>query len=228
MKDDYYSVVIDMTSSKSAFYMYGINWVPDRIVDEGDKDGYIVQKVKFKNNSNLEITKNNIKDVEYLEAWKVQNKKVIRNINDDCDDLFSCGSQYDMISWIIKSLGENGYVEYITEVYWIDIKNPLYRFVDSWEESSNSNRLANGLKSILYSDCKSIWNVKPKFVRDKFIHKINFSEEKIIKEEILKFCNNWPNKKDFEKSILDELPNESKYRKMIVEMFKKSFGGENE
>ena len=208
MKQDFYDVIINENDNKFAFYMFGINWKPEKIINDKSEGGYIVQKVLFKNNSNIHIEKNNKREVEYYEAWPVENMKVKRNPIDTCDDLFSCGSYYDMLEWLCKSLGETGYVEISTRIYWIGACNPLYKVVDSWGNDEVS--LANGLKATLCSNCLELSNIKPVCYRNKFVHVIEFKDKEIIKNTLLHYYNKWTDKVEF----IEEIKNNAlKYNK---------------
>ena len=195
MKKNIFNVVCIDNNRKYAVYWYKVNWIPENIINTNDIDGYIVQKVIFRNNTNINITKDNKKRVDYYEAWKVVNKNVIRDNIDDCDDMISCGSEYDIYDFLSESYGESGTIEYYAEVFWIGKSDPLFSKIDNWKKGTVS--LANGLKSVLCSDCKELNNYQPIFIRAPFIHEVNFKDKRIIEDAILELYNKQINKKEF-------------------------------
>lgn len=166
-----------------AYYSLGILWIPHNIINDGEKNGYIVQKVKFLNTTGIEINRENNDDFEYYEAWKVENEKVVNMENAEFDDLFSYGNKYVIGDCIRNSLGKTGIIKYSSQVYWIGEKNKIYNIIDKWEEDRVP--MSNGLKSVFVNECPEIENYKPIFYRDDFIHHVNFCNKEIIKKAIL-------------------------------------------
>lgn len=181
--DKYYIVKKNNNSEKYLYYDLSVDWNVEKIIPSSEKNGFIVQKVMFMNNTNV-VLNNEKKDyMIYYEAWTVNNRKVIDGGNNS-DDMFSCGSEYSIEDCIKKSIGVKGKIEYSAQVYWINEKDVLYDFVCSWKYGFIS--MANGLKSIDASYCLNFENLKPLFVRDKFIHAVDFTDKFLIEEVIRK------------------------------------------
>lgn len=143
----FYKEVINNNDCKYAYYQFQINWIPERIINNNDIDGYIVQKVIFDNTTNIVINKEKENHIEYYEAWKVKNKKIIYdNDSKDPDDSFSCGIN-DKFGYIKYSLFKKGIISYKSQVYWIGKSNSLYNTVNKWKNKSIS--MAGDLQSIL-------------------------------------------------------------------------------
>ncbi len=165
-----------------AYYFWGIHWIPNNIINDGEKNGYIVQKVNFLNTTGIEINQDNKDDFEYYEAWKVENEKVVNMGQAKFDDEFSYGNKYIIGECIRNSLGKIGIIKYSSQVYWIGEKNKIYNIIDKWEE--NKVKMSNGLKSEYVNECHELEKCKPLFSREDFIHKVNFCNREIIKKAI--------------------------------------------
>lgn len=177
-----------------AYYILGINWIPQNIIDDEEKNGYIVQKVRFLNTTGINMNREKNNDIKYYEAWKVENQKVVKQNPQDYDDEFSYGNKYILEDCIRNSLGKSGIIKYSSQVYWISEKNNLYNIVNQWEE--NKVEMSNGLKSTYLKDCPELEKCQPIFKRADFIHKVSFTQKDKIKKEIQKIYIDRINRKD--------------------------------
>lgn len=150
-------------------YTLGIDWKVENIINTECKDGYIVQKVEIVDTTNIS------RSIIYYEAWKVENQKYIKHSDSKADDTFRNSA-------ILESIGKKGTVEYFSEIYWIDKKNILYKFIDNWEEGKVPE--AGNLKSEWHDNCHYLHSCNFVYRRDKFTHKIDFIDGKVIKENI--------------------------------------------
>lgn len=174
----YYQIVNVDNSKPYLYYNLEIDWKVENIIDTDCKDGYIVQKVKIINTTDIK----DIKNIEYYEAWEVINGNCVGHKDSEYDDKFFWIG-YDMIYYIIaKSIGKNGKIEYQSEVYWISKQNKLYEIVNKWR--SQEVLEARKLKSILVENCPEFASCNPIFKRDNFVHKVIFDDKELIKETI--------------------------------------------
>lgn len=219
MKRFYKEVLPVINNNKFMYYDFRINWIPKDIINDNVSNGYIVQKVKFINTTGIELNNEQIEELEYYEAWKVENWKIIYNdgLDENYDDRFSGGSKYDKTGCIRNSLGKKGKVEYYSKVYWISVNNPLYKIVDSWDVGTIS--LADKLKSIEVSQCKELEKIKEVYNRPNFIHEVDFEKRDTIKKEILSVFKRRIAKKDIEfNNYLVEMLEDTKYEDLIDEL----------
>ena len=165
-----------------AYYLLGIHWIPHNIINDGEKNGYIVQKVKFLNTTGIKINQDNKDDFEYYEAWKVENEKVVNMGQAEFDDAFLYGNKNVIGDCIRNSLGKIGIIKYSSQVYWISEKNKIYNIIDKWKE--NKVKMSGGLKSEYVNECHELEKCKPIFNREDFIHEVNFCNKEIIKKAI--------------------------------------------
>lgn len=208
----YFDIVNNDNSKKFAFYDLSINWNLKSIINDDIEDGYIVQMVKFKNTTGIQLSKEEYDNFAYYEAWKIEDGKSVDRGNKS-DDSFSCGNELSVPANIKCSLGKKGYIEYCSEVYWINKNHELYNMVNNWKYGAIS--LANGLKSILVSDCPQLKKFKPLFIREKFIHKVDFIDEKIIEESIKNFFKVRYAKHDKSfNNVINEIFDDKKYIKL--------------
>ena len=175
-----------------------IDWNVENIINTDCTDGYIVQKVEIINNTNF--PKNYIRNIKYYEAWKVENAKYINHSDFKADDTFKQ-------SVILESLGGKGKVVYFSEIYWIDKKIILYQVVDNWKKGKIHE--AGALKSELYENCINLHLCKPVFIREKIIHTIDSTDEKVILESIKSYFSKrrYYKTEDFYTWLKNELQN---------------------
>ncbi len=157
--------------------------------------GYIIQKVKYKDTVNFPITKEGFHNLDYYEAWKVSEGKIVYDIDENYDDNYTVGNPYAIQDAIKKSLGLKCEISYESEVYWINSLNPLVKEIDKWKSGAVS--LAGKLKSILVSDFSKLNKYKPLFKRDIFKHVVDFNDKNVILKNLEEYFKNRINKGDY-------------------------------
>ena len=126
---------------------------------------------------------NNVKEqLHYFEAWQVQDGQVTDFETDNHDDSFRCGNEGTESYFLKASLGHKGDVVIDAKVYWVDIADDIFVAVDAWK--GRTVEYAGKLKSVWAKDFSDIKEFTPKTSR-RFIHKVNFFEEDVIKQSIM-------------------------------------------
>lgn len=182
-----YCEIVKLDNSKSyAYYNYQINWIVENIINDNCFDGYIVQKVKIENSTNIK----EIRNVEYLEAWKVSNGKYIEHSDKKADDSFMFLDECFESECLELSIGKSGNIIYNAEVYWISVKNSLYKKIDLWEKGLIPEA-GRDLKSIYFIDFPQLHRIEPVIIRPTFKHTVSFADSNIVQkgiEECFKKC----------------------------------------
>lgn len=177
----YYKILCDDNQRKYAYFKFGIKWNVSMITNKLFANGYIVQKVICVNSSDVD----GIETQPYYEAWKISNGECIESTDKDPDDIFEWGSLNFVCYQIANSLGKSGSVVYRTQVYWIEENDPLYAKVDEWKKGAVV--AAGELKSCYVVNCPYLNSTQPVFTRPDFIHRVDFTDPKIIKKGLLNF-----------------------------------------
>lgn len=169
---NYYSIVEEDNDRPYAYYLQRIKWDLNKIVKEYGKDGYIVQKVSFSNNTGIGIKVSYGED--YYEAWKVINGHMEYG-DFKYDDEFSCGYPIEISEFLDgckeDSIGKKGKIQYICEVYWVEMGGIEYEEVMKWKTGPIGNA-ARELPSIAVKDCKVIF--KRLLQKRDFIHTVDY------------------------------------------------------
>ncbi len=148
-------------------YSQEIKWNTEEICN--NEEGYIVQEVK--------IISNVIPLSHYYEAWHVLNNKCEDYNDSSYDDKFCHFNEGAILDEWEKILGNNNYVIYKTNVFWIERKNNVFKYVKNWVPCIFE---ARDLNSIPYDEAKYMHNLVPLFSR-RFEHFFSLdSDDKII------------------------------------------------
>lgn len=192
-------------------------WNVDAISQYPKATGYIVQEVYISNSTGIEVID---EKVHYFETWYV-NKGVVDDFEEDNpDDSFRCGLEYMEADLLKASLGCVGEVIYDTKVYWIDEKDRLFSQVDGWK--SRTVKYAAKLKSTWGENFDDIKKYIPRATRN-FVHKVNFAEECIIKQSVVKlYEEKIKNKDEYVIVDLEDILLGSKYEHLIVDICKEN------
>ena len=79
------------------------------------------------------------------------------------------GHPYDYTDELRASIGHEGRIEFIPEVYWIQKENALYSVISAWD--INTVPEANGLKSAYATDdLIELFSAEKRYARPQFIH----------------------------------------------------------
>lgn len=173
-----YEIMQEDNLRQYAYFKFAIKWNPSAIAKQQNPNGYIVQKVICTNSSSV----GGIETQPYYEAWKISGGECIGLAYNEPDDIFEWGSLNLICYQIANSFGKTGNVVYQTQVYWIDECDPLYEKVDLWKKGSVY--AAGDLKSCYVVDCPSFNSKQPVLVRPDFVHRVDFTDSKIIKKAL--------------------------------------------
>lgn len=197
----FYDELENVNNKKFSYCCLKIKWIIPNIVKDRENNGFIVQKVKFVNTTGIEKYE---KQIEYYEAWKVKNFKIIEeDENIEEDDCFCISSKYLIFDSIKESLGKVGEFIFESEIFWINKSDKRYFEIDTWKR--NGVKMAGKLKSILVEEYDGLYGCIPICKRPDFIHKVNFvDEELIIKTIQQEFAGYIKNKKEEFLEELDE------------------------
>ncbi len=169
-------------------------WDVEYISKKNEANGYIVQMVKMK----IETNDNVKKEEQYFEAWKVENGLCCKFDSEDYDDVFGVGKvKDDAFNELKFSIGKFGESCFEGTIFWVDKSDKLYEEVDKWKPGGVDEAVE--LKSIEYStDLWKMFKDKVCFSREPFAHKWNMTKEEVvfnvICEYIYKMCDGYDKK----------------------------------
>ena len=172
---DYYVVVEEDNSRPYAHYLYRIRWDLDRISTDFGRDGYIVQRVSFCNDTGIDIKVSF--EGDYYEAWKVINGKMEYE-EAGYDDEFSSGYPIELEGFEEgcreDSIGKKGNIQYNCSVFWVDKGSNEYKEIMKWKKGAVGNA-ARDLPSISAKECKLVFK---RLIQERhFTHNVNYMNE---------------------------------------------------
>jgi hypothetical protein len=151
----YYKIVDEDNDKPYASYYQKIVWIVQDFIEDSSGCGFIVQKVSVVDTAGVSRGEDRIDfgKEPYYEAWKVVTGVVsVEDSSGDYDDCFTSGENTPALFLKAASVNKRGIITYNSDVYWVDIKNPLYHYVDSWRRDEVVQ--AGGLRSVWESEMK--------------------------------------------------------------------------
>ena len=178
MESRYYKIIHEDNFEKYACYDLSIHWNVEEIAGKSNANGFIVQEVDIKNTTSIK----GLSDIAYYEAWKVENGNFIYHCEKEPDDSFAWGN-WCCKSMMTNSINKKGTITYKSKVFWVDRDSKLFVLIEKWKEETVFE--AGKLKSVYKNDCNEFIHEYPVFIRPDFIHYVDFTEWKDIKEAII-------------------------------------------
>ena len=158
------------------------DWIEAAFDMRGNRDGFIVQKVKLD-----QFIDDRIHSVHYYEAWPVSKGVCEKSNSDKSNDLFCIGNPYCQFDELRNSIGHAGKVIFTPEVYWINNQSELFTDISTWDTVTVKE--ANGLKAKYVTRALlEMFSREKKYPRSQFIHEWSFNNPEVIYNVVLDYC----------------------------------------